>query len=97
MSRHHRNHNLPRWAWARLRRRVFDRDGWQCVVCHSRARLECDHIEGLAEGGTNELTNLRTVCRPCHLRMSGDKHRTHDVSGQDDWAAALREGRNART
>ena len=89
MSRHHRNDNLPRWAWARLRRRVLDRDGWQCVLCGSRNRLECDHIEGLAEGGSNSLDNLRTLCRACHLKLSGKRHRVHQVAGQDDWQQAL--------
>lgn len=90
MSQHHRNKSLPRWAWQRLRTAIFNRDGWQCVFCQSRYRLECDHIVGLADGGGNEPANLRTVCRGCHLKRSGHAHRVHHVNGQDDWAAALR-------
>ena len=89
MSRHHRSNNLPRGAWAQLRRHVFNRDGWQCVLCGSRARLECDHIKGLGDGGSNSLDNLRTLCRSCHLKLSGRRHRIYQVDGQDDWQKAL--------
>jgi 5-methylcytosine-specific restriction endonuclease McrA len=34
--------------------------------------VEVDHIIALAEGGRNELGNLRVLCHPCHARVSAD-------------------------
>jgi hypothetical protein len=54
--------------WKRLRTAVFQRDGFRCVYCGSSdQRLECDHVTPLSRGGTNDLTNLATACRPCNL------------------------------
>ena len=71
-----RNHNWKRRAgvsngtWSRIRRRVFDRDGWACVKCGRPGRLECDHIVALSAGGSNDMDNLRTLCRDCHIQIS---------------------------
>lgn len=32
---------------------------------------EVDHIVPVAEGGTDEPTNLRLLCRPCHVEITG--------------------------
>ncbi len=39
------------------------------VRAHFRkgGRAEYDHIVPMCEGGLTVLTNLRTLCRPCHL------------------------------
>ena len=55
--------------WATIRRRVFERDGWRCVICQRPGRLECDHIRNLADGGDNAMSNLRTLCRDCHIKI----------------------------
>ena len=57
---------LPRhWPW--LRRTVRDRDGYCCVECGNRDRLEVDHIISRENGGTDDLDNLQTLCRKCHI------------------------------
>lgn len=33
-------------------------------------RLEVDHIVEVAHGGTDDLSNLRSVCKPCHRRRT---------------------------
>lgn len=54
--------------WRIVRQRVFDRDGWRCVLCGKAGRLECDHIVPLAAGGAAfDMDNLRTLCRGCHI------------------------------
>ena len=64
-----------------IRPAVLKRDGHTCQlnldgVCASRGqplppdRLEVDHIREVAHGGTDDLGNLRTVCRPCHRRRT---------------------------
>lgn len=39
-----------------------------CGVIHSR--MEVDHIIALSQGGTNHLSNLQLLCRPCNRSKS---------------------------
>jgi HNH endonuclease len=54
----------------KLRYEVLLRDGKRCVCCGASvadgAVLEVDHIIPVAGGGTNELTNLQTLCFDCN-------------------------------
>jgi 5-methylcytosine-specific restriction protein A len=53
--------------WTKLRRVVLERDKFTCQHCHRvGGNLECDHKVNEAQGGTNELSNLQTLCRECH-------------------------------
>lgn len=80
-------------AWKRLRRRVFDRDNWACTKCGRHGqKLECAHIVALADGGTNEADNLRSLCRACHLEETRRQIRSHDVAGQSDWERFIHAG-----
>lgn len=48
---------------------VFKRDSFKCQYCGAVAPdvlLQVDHIRPVADGGTNELTNLITSCEPCN-------------------------------
>ena len=51
-----------------LRREVFAHDGWMCVYCQSKRRLEIDHIIAISKGGTDDRSNLQTLCRTCNRR-----------------------------
>lgn len=51
-----------------VRQFVLDRDNHQCQSCGSRDRLEIDHIKSLAAGGSNDISNLQTLCRSCNAR-----------------------------
>ena len=54
--------------WARVRRRVLDRDGWRCVVCGGAGVLEVHHRQPLADGGAEYAAdNLESRCRRCHF------------------------------
>lgn len=48
------------------KRRVKQRDGFKCVKCGSKDMLEVDHIVPDAEGGSNAMNNLQTLCKDCH-------------------------------
>lgn len=56
----------PRWK--ALRMRALDRDGWQCVECGARHRLEIDHVEPVRTRPdlAYALDNLQTLCGRCH-------------------------------
>jgi hypothetical protein len=58
---------LPADDWHIVRSIVLERDGHACVYCGADKSLEGDHIVPLSQGGSNDLTNLATACRPCNL------------------------------
>lgn len=45
---------------------VFARDEHCCVYCGATEDLTVDHVLPLSRGGTNDLGNLVTACRPCN-------------------------------
>ncbi len=63
---------------ATQRARILSRDGFTCQICgatvgdpdpsnpHRRLRLHVDHIVPIANGGSNEDSNLRTLCSACN-------------------------------
>ena len=54
-----------------LRLRAKDRDGWLCVLCGKRGRLEVDHIMPVEVGGEpHDMGNLQTLCRGCHIEKT---------------------------
>lgn len=55
-------------SWARLRQRVFERDGFACTYCGDASSvLHADHIHPRVLGGADEMSNLTTACARCNL------------------------------
>lgn len=53
--------------WRRIKKQVHERDQWICCRCgRITMDLECDHIVNKAQGGTDDLSNLQSLCVPCH-------------------------------
>lgn len=54
----------------RLRFAVLKRDGYRCLICgktnEDGVQLEVDHIEAVANGGTDDMENLQTLCFDCN-------------------------------
>lgn len=53
----------------RTRFEVFKRDSFKCQYCGASAPdvlLEVDHINPVANGGTNDILNLITACEKCN-------------------------------
>jgi 5-methylcytosine-specific restriction protein A len=67
----------PREVWAKTRKKVFARDGGKCTHCQIELTIETCHIDHVQSGkhGTNELSNLRTLCRRCHVLRADFRHR----------------------
>ena len=58
--------------WDSLRKKVYKRDDYQCQNCGRRggpygdSELHAHHVVALSDGGSNELSNLTTLCKGCH-------------------------------
>lgn len=59
----------------RVRPRALVRDGFSCVACGARERLEVDHVVPIAKGGTWTLDNAQTLCQPCHQEKTARDRR----------------------
>ena len=63
-------HPIP----ANVRFEVFQYDNFRCRQCGvssgSGAVLEIDHIIPITKGGTNDRTNIKTLCQSCNLGKS---------------------------
>lgn len=53
-----------------LRHKVFQRDEYKCRDCGAHkdegVTLEIDHIIPVSKGGTDNITNLQTLCKTCN-------------------------------
>lgn len=59
-------------CWPALRVETLRRDGFQCVSCGARGRLEVDHIKPVRTHPdlAFELANLQALCAACHSRKT---------------------------
>jgi len=53
---------------------VIHRDHYRCVICGRGGLLEVDHIIPWSAGGSDDMDNLRTLCRDCNQERSNFKY-----------------------
>lgn len=84
--------------WQKVRRLVMQRDGGicHCPDCQGgKLRLlpahDVDHITPKAEGGTDDMENLRAVNRECHKRLTIVQrgHTPRQEIGVDGWPVLM--------
>lgn len=46
-----------------VRKAVYERDAYRCVVCQSWLDLTLDHVIPYSQGGPDTIDNLQTMCR----------------------------------
>lgn len=87
---------LNKRRWARVRRRVFERDGYRCRACGRPGRLECDHVVPLWKDDSDpyNLGNLQALCRGCHMaktaaELAADRERRNPKAAA--WGRAVQE------
>lgn len=58
--------------WKVVRLQAKRRDGFKCVKCPARGRLEVDHIKPVRTHPelAFDLANLQTLCGSCHARKT---------------------------
>ena len=62
---------LGRQVYARLMKRVLERDGWRCRKCGSLKDLQVHHQTKRSQQGDDTLRNLVTLCAYCHIAEHG--------------------------
>lgn len=61
---------IPKWVV----QSVFNRDYYQCQICyrsypHDDHGLHCHHVKSYGAGGSNDPSNLVTLCWECHTKV----------------------------
>lgn len=51
---------------------LIQRDGYKCTICGTIEDLTVDHLIPLSKGGSDDISNLRLLCRT-HNSMKGDR------------------------
>jgi len=77
-----------RGMWARMRERGF---------VPRRSLWELDHKIPLVDGGTHELSNLQTLCVPCHRKKSAREQRDRALRARSSACDAVAEGAGTQT
>lgn len=69
---------------SRLRHECFKRDNYTCKECganKSQKMLHCDHIIPVSQGGTDELSNLQTLCDDCNFAKYNRCFKAGEING----------------
>ncbi|MGH6949400.1 MAG: HNH endonuclease [Vitreimonas sp.] len=70
----------PRWPGLRLA--CKRRDNFRCKKCGGRGLLEVDHIKAVRDAPELAfvLSNLQSLCKPCHSAKTVEEIGLHPVS-----------------
>ena len=52
----------------KVRCTIMQKYDYKCKICKSENDLTIDHIISVANGGSNELSNLQVLCRKCNSK-----------------------------
>ncbi|CAJ0867074.1 hypothetical protein AMST5_01919 [freshwater sediment metagenome] len=79
--------------WARVRFLALRRDGFACVKCGSRTRLEVDHISAIRKSPERafDLDNLQTLCREHHAEKTDQELGRAPNQAKRAWQSAVAE------
>lgn len=71
---YYRRIQVKRNVSVRIRHQILERDDFRCLDCGASAAtgavLEVDHTIPISKGGSNDLSNLRTLCTDCNRGKS---------------------------
>lgn len=73
-SRHKRGYG---YQWYKTKEAVLKRDKHLCQNCLRQGIFtlgdEVDHIVNKAEGGSDKMSNLETICKKCHKQKTREE------------------------
>jgi 5-methylcytosine-specific restriction endonuclease McrA len=64
---------LGRSAWTKRKNECFARDGFKCRACGTDSFLDAHHVIFRSHGGSDDLSNLVTLCRTDHQMRHPEK------------------------
>lgn len=90
----HKESGLTQAEWRLLRDQILARDNFTCLRCDKKFRykknLSVHHVIPRADGGSNDPTNLVTLCNPCHDYVEVNDLRTRaDIMGSVEIEAGI--------
>ena len=62
-----------------FRKKIYEDQGKCCQMCHDALKMSCverfhiDHIQALANGGSNHIDNLQILCQECHFTKTKEE------------------------
>ncbi len=68
-------------AWQRVSQECKRRDGWRCVLCLGKVRLEAHHWRYPANIANTTIGDLITLCHKCHRQV---KREGNDRLGREE-------------
>lgn len=76
----------PLEIWRKTRLKVLERDEYRCTRCGIAVAVSTAHIDHIQSGklGSNHMSNLRTLCRRCHVLRADSRHRGMIASALKD-------------
>ena len=66
----------PNYGFENIKAMVLNRDNYTCQCCkgkHKNSKLEVHHIVFRSQGGSDEASNLITLCHTCHKDLHDGK------------------------
>lgn len=75
-TRQHRKKHSRTKIRPEIREAILIRDGYACVKCGSKDKLQVHHIWHHKYGGGDDIGNLETLCLKCHI----DEHKDEPIA-----------------
>ena len=76
---------------------AITKHGGKCFYCKTASaeqpsvlEMTIDHVEALAIGGTNDLTNLVVACKPCNQKKGQNRIDAFNPQATQEWLTALK-------
>lgn len=72
----------PNQIYDSIKNQVLERDNGKCQKCDTTEKIRVHHLIPRVCGGTDDLSNLTTLCSKCHRKA-------HVATGQHGFAGSL--------
>ena len=75
MNRHWGYQKGANYGFENTKAKVLNRDNYECQICHGKhkdSKLEVHHIVFRSQNGSDDESNLITLCKTCHDKLHKD-------------------------